>query len=71
MRRKINLTAYFMAACELEQRHGVNIGTYYTTETSARSFIHFIAEVQQKKLVTVLQQAKFFSIVLDASTDCC
>ena len=73
--------AYFMAMeqisfhkfpgiCELERRrHGVNIGTNYTTETSARSFIHFMAEAQRKKLVTVLQQAKFFSILLDGSTD--
>ena len=45
------------------------VGTNYTTETSARSFIHFIAEAQRKKLVTVLQQAKFFSILLDGSTD--
>ena len=72
--------AYFMAMeqiafhkfpgiCELERRHGVNIGTNYTTETSTRSFTHFIAEAQRKKLVTGLQQAKFFSVLLDGSTD--
>ena len=55
--------------CELEQRHGVNLGTNYTTETSVRSFVHFIAEAQRKRLITDLQQAKFFSILLDGSTD--
>ena len=59
----------FPGMCELEHRHGINIGTNYTTETSARSFTHFIALAQQKKLGIALQQAKFFSILLDGSTD--
>ena len=56
IRNKIDI-AYFMAIeqisfrkflgmCELERRHGVNIGKNYTTETSARSFTHFIAQAQ-------------------------
>jgi len=45
------------------------VGTHYTTEISARNFVHFIAEAQCKKLVTVSQQVKFFSILLDGSTD--
>jgi len=57
----------FPGLCELEQRHGVNIGTNYTTETSARSFVHFIGEVQRNKLATDLQPTKFFSILLDGS----
>ena len=80
-KNKIDI-AYFMAMeqisfrkfpgmCELERRHGVNIGIYtnYTTGTSARSFTHFIAQAQRKKLGIALQQAKFFSILLDGSTD--
>ena len=55
--------------CELERRHGVNIGKNYTTETSARSFTHFVAQAQRMKLGITLQQAKFFSILLDGSTD--
>jgi len=34
----------FPSFCELEARHGVGIGSSYTTETTARSFIHFIVE---------------------------
>ena len=52
---------------------GLNVGmvlTYtgknYTMETSARSFTHFIPQAQ---LGIALQQAKFFSILLDGSTD--
>jgi len=57
----------FPGLCELEQRYGVNIGTNYTTEISARNFVHFITEAQpKKKLVTVSQQAK---ILFDFSTD--
>ena len=45
------------------------VGKNYTTETSARSFTDFIAQAQRKKLGIALQQAKFFSILLDGSTD--
>ena len=33
---------------ELEARHGVSIGTSYTTETAAKSFVHFIAESEAR-----------------------
>ena len=59
----------FPSFCELEARHGVNIGSSYTTETAARSFIHFIAETKRNKLTLSLQQGKFFSLLLDGSTD--
>ena len=55
--------------CELEARHGVDIGVSYTTETAARSFIHYIAESRRQRLVETLQNAKFFSLLLDGSTD--
>ena len=59
----------FPGMCELERRHDVNKGKNYTTETSARSFTHFIAQAQQMKLDIALQQAKLFSILLDGSMD--
>ena len=72
--------AYFMATeqisfrkfpglCELERRHGLNIGTNYTNEASARTFTHFIAEAHRMELASALHQVKFFSILLDGSTD--
>ena len=59
----------FPSFCQLEARLGVIIGSSYTTETVARSFIHFIAETKRNKLTLSLQQGKFFSLLLDGSTD--
>lgn len=59
----------FPSVCELEARHGVSIGTTYTTEIAARSFTGFIAEAKRNELVFNLQKAKFFSLLLDGSTD--
>ena len=59
----------FPRVCELEARHGVSIGSSYTTETTARSFTHFIAEAKRNQLVSTLQNTKFFSLLLDGSTD--
>ncbi len=55
--------------CELEARHGVDIGIRYTTETAAKSFIHYIAESRRQGLVETLHKANFFSLLLDGSTD--
>ena len=59
----------FPAFCELETRHGVNLGSAYKTETSAKTFTHFIAESQRQELVHALNSTNFFSILLDGSTD--
>ena len=32
--------------CELEARHGVNIGSSYTNDMNAHTFVHYIAEAQ-------------------------
>ena len=55
--------------CELEARHGINIGTGYTNDTSASTFVHYIAESQRQELVHTIQVKKFFSLLLDGSTD--
>ena len=56
--------------CELQTKHGIDIGkTSYTNETSAKTFIHFIAEAQRQDLFCIIQNAKFYSILLDGSTD--
>ena len=59
----------FPSVCELETRHGVNIGTTYTTEIAAKSFTAHIAQAQRNELATNLQKSKFFSLLLDGSTD--
>ena len=41
----------------------------YTSDTNAREFVHFIAESQREELICILKEAKFFSLLLDGSTD--
>ena len=38
---------------ELETRHGVDVGSSYRSDVSARSFTHFIAESQRQKFFKV------------------
>ena len=58
----------------LSSDNGVTLGSAYKTETyktetTAREFTHFIAESQRQELVLTLESAKFFSLLLDGSTD--
>ena len=55
--------------CELESRHGVDIGTTYTNEVAGRSFVHYIAEAERSVVVDAISKADFFSLLLDGSTD--
>ena len=50
-------------------QYGVNTGTTYTTEIAAKSFTSYIAQAQCNELAVNLQKAKFFSLLLDGSTD--
>ena len=55
--------------CELEARHGVKIGTSYRHENAGKDFMHYIAEAKRQDLVQKVTKAKFFSLLLDGSTD--
>ena len=79
VRVKFNI-AYFMARenlpytkypriCELEARHGVSVGTSHVNETAGKEFIHYIAKARREELKQRLFNAKFFSVLLDGSTD--
>ena len=50
----------YQRLCELEARHGVNLGTSYPTEPAGRTFLHFIAEAKRLEIVQILQKAKCF-----------
>ena len=50
-------------------RQCVNLGSVYQTETAAKTFTHYIAESERLKLLDTLQSAKFFSLLMDGSTD--
>jgi hypothetical protein len=55
--------------CQLEGHHGVAIGSSYTNEVACKTFTHYIAESWRQQLCQKLHQAKFFSVLMDGSTD--
>ena len=73
-------TAYFVAIenlpytkypkiCEQEMRHGVCVGTSYVNESAGKEFIHYIVESKRQEMKQTLSNARFFSFLLDGSTD--
>ena len=59
----------FLKLCQLEAKHGVDIGTTYTNEAARRSFVHFMAETKRGELINTRTKADFFSLLLDGSTN--
>ena len=55
--------------CELEARHRVEIGSTYTNDNAGKTFVHYIAESRKQELVDDVKKAKFFSLLIDGSTD--
>ena len=79
LRAKFDIT-YFVATeqlayrkypriCELEARHGVNLGSSYLHENAGKEFVHYIAESRKRDLLSDISKAKFFSLLMDGSTD--
>ena len=73
-------TAYFVAKEELpltkyetildhEERHGVNIGTAYRNRNTGCSFMDTISESLANDLKVKLDEANFYSVLTDGSTD--
>lgn len=68
---KENLAFTKMAPlCELQAKHGVELGTGYKNNQACAVFIEYIAEKQRILLNEKLKKAKYFSIQADGSTDC-
>lgn len=55
--------------CELDDMKGVDTGSVFRNDKSARMFIHFIAEVERRALKEKLEKCKFFSVISDGFTD--
>ncbi|XP_054041768.1 sperm flagellar protein 2 [Rissa tridactyla] len=55
--------------CKLDDMKGVDIGSVFRNDKSARTFIHFIAEVERRALKEKLEKCKFFSVISDGVTD--
>ena len=56
--------------CQLEERHGVNLGAGYKNNQACAQFIEYIAKVEQQNLADILSKAHLFSLQADGSTDC-
>ena len=59
----------YSAIHDLEERHGVDLGSTYKNRDSAPNFIHFIAESQRQCLYATLGSTNFYSVLMDSSTD--
>ena len=57
------------ALCKLEAHHGGKIDNAYTNRKACTEFCHYIAETRREELSKMLAAAKFFSLVMDGSTD--
>jgi len=59
----------YTAICNLESRHGVDIGTSYVNENAGKTFCKFIAQARMMDLCKAVTDTGFFSILMDGSTD--
>jgi len=55
--------------CDLEERHGVDVGGSYRNDHACATFIEYIATDLRKQLREAINKAKFFSIQIDSRTD--
>ena len=59
----------YPSICALEKRHGVDIGQSYLNANACKEFVHCIADIENEDLISAVAQAKFFSLLMDGSTD--
>uniref|UniRef100_A0A1X7SRW2 DUF4371 domain-containing protein n=1 Tax=Amphimedon queenslandica TaxID=400682 RepID=A0A1X7SRW2_AMPQE len=55
--------------CELEERHGVDLGVGYKNDRACTTFTEFIGRDLQHALQSKLLSCRFFSVQADATTD--
>ena len=59
----------YPAICDVEKRHDVNIGSTYLNSNACKTFCKFIAESKRLNLHNIIANAKFYSVLMDGSTD--
>ena len=57
------------ALCELEEKHGVDLGVGHKNNQACAGFVHCIGQAEKEALGAQLAKAKFFSMQADGSTD--
>ena len=53
------------AICELEERHGMDLGTAYKINQAWTTFVEYFAKEQKQVLARALSAAKFYSFQCD------
>ncbi len=59
----------YPAIMELEKRHGVSLGSAYTTEHKCREFTVLIGECTRDKVLDSVRQSHYLAVLIDGSTD--
>jgi len=55
---------------QLENRHGVDMGTSYINDVSCKNFTHCITKSQRSSFINFLKrEVSFFSFLMDGTTD--
>ena len=55
--------------CDLDRAKGVDVGNTYLNEKAALNFVNIIAGTEKEKTTNLVNDAKFFSFLMDGSTD--
>lgn len=55
--------------CQLEQKHGIELGQTYRTDKACKDFIMAISEEIKGELGEQIQKARFLSVMTDCATD--
>ena len=55
--------------CQLEQKHGIELGQTYRTDKACKNFIMAISEEIKGELGEQIQKARFLSVMTDGATD--
>ena len=48
----------------------MDLGTTYMNDVACKTFIHFIAEAERQQLGDILAKAEFFSLLMNATSEC-
>ena len=55
--------------CDLQERHGVDLGIRYEKDVGCATFVRYITEEQRHNLPETLSGVRFFSVQADGSAD--
>ncbi|XP_073667564.1 zinc finger protein 862-like [Paramisgurnus dabryanus] len=63
------LTVKCHCVCRVDEKKGLAVGKTYRNANQAQVFMHYIAEIERRKVKEEISATKFISIMVDGSTD--